>query len=55
MIFASAFLNYVAAAIPGAVNCGLMRQKELYDGIEVQDETGKSHGKSQIAGKQAVY
>ena len=25
MIFASAFLNYVAAAIPGAVNCGLMR------------------------------
>jgi sideroflexin-5 len=55
MILASAFLNYVAAAIPGAVNCSLMRQKELFDGIEVQDDTGKSHGKSQIAGKQAVY
>lgn len=46
-IFASAGLNYIATGSAGGINCALMRSKEVFDGIEVQDESGKqSYGKS---------
>ena len=52
---ASAGLNYVAAAFAGAGNLVLMRSKEMKEGINIEDESGKvNYGKSVVAGKQAV-
>jgi len=46
-IFASAALNYIAVGTAGGINCSLMRSKEMIEGIEVQDESGKvNYGKS---------
>jgi len=55
LLFAQATLNWMAAACAGALNCSLMRQKELKEGIDVEDESGSiKYGKSQVAGRQAI-
>ena len=55
LIIANAFLNWIAAALAGAGNCGAMRLKEINDGIEVTNEEGTvKYGKSREAGKKAV-
>jgi hypothetical protein len=55
LIIANAFLNYFAGAAAGASNLVLMRQKELKDGIVVQNKEGdKDYGKSKKAGKKAI-
>jgi hypothetical protein len=54
-LFANVALNYFAAAFAGASNVSLMRQKELTDGINVQNEKGDtSYGKSKLAARRAV-
>jgi hypothetical protein len=54
-IFASAGLNYIATGSAGGINCALMRSKEVFEGIDVQDESGRvTYGKSQAAGYMAV-
>ena len=35
LVFAEAGLNTLAAAGAGWINCALMRQKELFEGVEV--------------------
>ncbi|KAH6579806.1 hypothetical protein BASA61_010041 [Batrachochytrium salamandrivorans] len=45
---------FAAVAAAGTLNVFLMRQKELKEGIQVQDATGTVLGKSQIAGTHAV-
>lgn len=52
LLFTNALLNYFAAAFAGATNCMLMRQKELFEGIDVYNKDGSvSYGKSKEAGK----
>lgn len=52
---ANAALNYFAAAFAGAANLVMMRQKEMQDGINIQDESGQTtYGKSKIAAKRAI-
>ena len=56
LLMASAFLNWIAAAGAGGLNCTLMRQKELVEGVDVEDESGKIvYGKSVVAGQQAIF
>ncbi|OAJ43414.1 hypothetical protein BDEG_26776 [Batrachochytrium dendrobatidis JEL423] len=45
---------FVAVATAGTLNVFLMRQKELKEGIQVQDATGTILGKSQTAGTHAI-
>ena len=42
LIMASAALNFSAAALSGAANLVMMRQKELKTGISVQDQSGET-------------
>jgi len=52
---ASAFLNFLAAGTAGVCNLTLMRQKELKDGVNLQNEAGDTdYGKSKVAAKKAV-
>ena len=54
-LIAQAGLNYFCAGVAGIINCSLMRQKEIRDGIDLENEDGSiKYGKSQIAGKQAI-
>jgi len=56
LVFAEAGLNTLAAAGAGWINCALMRQKELFEGVEVQDEAGEvTYGKSKAAGRSAIF
>ncbi|KAL7750020.1 Sideroflexin FSF1 [Sorochytrium milnesiophthora] len=48
------FIPFAAVALAGTANVFLMRQKELREGIAVQDEHGAVVGKSRRAGFQAV-
>lgn len=48
------FVPFVAVAAANCVNIPLMRQKELKEGIEVQDANGKKLGQSKIAAKKAI-
>ena len=48
------FVPFVAVATAGVLNVGLMRIKELRDGISVFDERGDEVGKSTVAGWTAV-
>jgi len=55
LIIANAALSYLAASTAGASNLALMRSKELWEGIEVQDEEGTvTYGNSKKAGRKAV-
>lgn len=55
LLLAQAALNWLACGSAGVVNCAMMRQKELLDGIDVEDETGEwKFGKSQIAAYQSI-
>ena len=55
LVIANAFLNWSAAALAGVANCGLMRQKELFEGISVYSKDGSvCYGKSIEAGKSAL-
>lgn len=51
---ANRFVPFVGVASAGAANCFAMRAIEMRDGIDVLDEHGRSHGKSQSAGRLAV-
>jgi len=56
IIIANAALNYLAASFAGASNLILMRQKELFEGITVQNLSGTiNYGKSIYAGRKAVF
>lgn len=48
------FVPFVAVAAANCVNIPLMRQRELKDGIEVQDKDGAVLGKSRAAAKKAI-
>jgi len=55
LILTNAFLNWTAAALAGFANCALMRQKELFEGINVTNKDGSvTYGKSKEAGKTAL-
>mmetsp|Transcript_4390 Transcript_4390/g.6360 ORF Transcript_4390/g.6360 Transcript_4390/m.6360 type:complete len:398 (-) Transcript_4390:19-1212(-) len=55
LILMNAALNYFVAALAGASNLGLMRQKEWVDGIIVSNKDGSvEYGKSKKAGKKAI-
>jgi hypothetical protein len=55
LIFANAFLNYLAGAFAGASNLIMMRFKELQDGINIQNEGGDiSYGNSKVAARNAI-
>ncbi|KAI9203505.1 Tricarboxylate/iron carrier [Polychytrium aggregatum] len=45
---------FTAVAAAGTLNVFLMRQKELVDGIDIQDEHGNNLGKSTAAGAKAI-
>jgi len=51
---ASAFFNWIAVSLANAANVGLMRYKELENGINIKDNSGFEHGKSLAAGKVAL-
>lgn len=51
---ASTFFNLLAVSLANASNVGLMRYKELDEGITVKDNTGYEHGKSKTVGKLAL-
>lgn len=51
----SRFVPYPAVATASTANMLLMRQTELKKGIAVKDSTGKVHGFSQKAAKDAIY
>lgn len=51
---ASTFFNWIAISLANASNVGLMRFKELDQGITVKDESGFEYGKSKIVGKTAL-
>eukprot|EP01135_Chromosphaera_perkinsii_P004777 Nk52_evm8s296 gene=Nk52_evmTU8s296 len=51
---AAKFIPFVAVASAGVVNVFLMRQKELREGIAIQDSEGNERGKSKIAGFNAL-
>ena len=51
---ASTFFNWLAVSLANASNVGLMRFKELNQGITVKDESGFEYGKSKIVGKTAL-
>ena len=53
-IITSTILNWIAVSLANASNVGLMRYKELEQGITVKDSSGCEHGKSIIAGKLAL-
>ena len=55
LLMTNAFLNWLAAALAGFANCSLMRQKELFEGINVTSKDGTvNYGKSIEAGKSAL-
>ncbi|EFA77965.1 sideroflexin [Heterostelium album PN500] len=46
---------FTAVTTAGVANVLIMRGNEMKDGIDVKDKFGQIHGKSQEAGKMAVY
>lgn len=53
-IIISTILNWIAVSLANASNVGLMRYKELEQGVSVKDSNGYDHGKSKVAGKLAL-
>jgi hypothetical protein len=51
---AGTFFNWFAISLANASNVGLMRYKELEDGITVKDQSGFEYGRSKIVGKLAL-
>jgi hypothetical protein len=54
LILLNSISSFFACSTAGFLNAWFMRRTELTKGIDVIDETGKSHGKSQITAKKAV-
>lgn len=54
MFAVNSMTSYFAVCTAGFLNSYCMRRPEMKIGIDVVDEEGKSHGKSQIAAKKAV-
>lgn len=54
MLIFSTIFNWIGVSAANATNIMLMRNKELKEGIQVKDQSGKEYGKSLIAGKTAL-
>ncbi|XP_057306614.1 sideroflexin-5-like [Hydractinia symbiolongicarpus] len=54
-LLASRFVAYPATSAANVCNVYMMRQNELQEGVEVEDENGNVVGSSKIAASKAVY
>jgi len=54
-LFASRFVAYPATSTANVCNVYMMRQNELKEGVDVEDENGVVVGSSKVAAKKAVF